>query len=272
MGGFEIAFDADLPLGAGLSSSAALEAATAIVVESMAGIELPPIDRALLCQSAEHNFAGVPCGIMDQLAVNAGVAAHALNIDCRSLDVSPSRLPTDLAIVVVDSKVKHALADGEYAKRKADCESACEILRIAQLRDTSTRQIEAARDQLGGRILRRARHVVTEIDRVQRFPAALDRGDHEEVGQLMAASHRSLRDDYEVSCPELDSLVEIATSLGAVGTRMMGGGFGGSTVNLIREAEAETFAETVVARYAERTGQQVDAFVVHAVGGAGPLA
>ena len=266
--GFEIAFDADLPLGAGMSSSAALESASALVVEALANIQLPPQDRALLCQAAEHTFAGVPCGIMDQLAVNCGIAAHALHIDCRTLDIRPARLPDDLAIVVVDSKVKHALADGEYAKRKADCETAAEMLGMTQLRDATLQQVDAARDHLGERVHRRARHVVTEIERVRQFSDALDNGEMSRVSELMAASHRSLRDDYEVSCPELDSLVGIAASLGAIGSRMMGGGFGGSTINLVAESEAGSLANAIVRRYFENCGKEVEAFVVHAVSGA----
>lgn len=266
--GFEASFDANLPLGAGMSSSAALESATAMILEGLLGINLAPTERALLCQSAEHDWAGVPCGIMDQIAVNAGLDGHALMIDCRSLEISPVSLPSKLAIVVVDSKVKHALADGEYAKRKADCEAAAKCLGHPTLRDVSLSQLNAAKDALGDRVYRRARHVVTEIARVGEFSKALDSGSISLAGSMMAGSHHSLRDDFGVSCAELDALVEIARELGAIGSRMMGGGFGGSTVNLVARDGAENFAEKIVARYRELHGAEVEAFVVNPVGGA----
>lgn len=267
-GGFEIAIDADLPAGAGLSSSAALESATALVVEALAGIQKLPKERALLCQAAEHAYAGVPCGIMDQLAVNGGVAGHGLAIDCRTLDVTPSPLPAGIAMVVVDSKVKHALADGEYGKRKADCVAAAGALGATYLRGVTPRQVEALKGVVSDQVYRRARHVVTEIVRVQEFARALEKGDLEKIGELMAGSHASLRDDFEVSCAELDQLVEIANEAGVIGSRMTGGGFGGSTVNLVKEADAESVAQDIVRRYKEKTGADVEAFVVHAVAGA----
>ncbi|MGI9240826.1 MAG: galactokinase [Verrucomicrobiales bacterium] len=266
--GFDVKFHSDLPLGAGLSSSAALETATALAIEGMLGIDLPPTERALLCQSAEHDWAGVPCGIMDQLAVNAGIAGHALKIDCRTLEAFPAPLPNHLAAVVVDSRVKHALADGEYAKRKADCEAAAAFFEVEFLRDVTMGKLEAAQDELGERIYRRARHIVTEIARVGEFTAALEANDTAKAGILMGASHRSLRDDYEVSCRELDALVEIADDLGAVGSRMMGGGFGGSTVNLVDRDGAQEFAEEIVTRYREKHGAEVEAFAVNLVAGA----
>ncbi|MGK0190399.1 MAG: galactokinase [Verrucomicrobiales bacterium] len=266
--GFDIAFHADLPLGAGLSSSAALESATALIIESLTGTQKTAVERALLCQAAEHDFAGVPCGIMDQLAVNAGIAGHALTIDCRTLDVSPSPMPEDMAIIVVDSKVKHALADGEYAKRKADCETAAAALEIDTLRDATLAQIELMKPDLGDRVYRRARHVVTEIERVRSFSDALQAGDTVAIGLQMAASHASLRDDFEVSCPELDALVKIARDAGTIGSRMMGGGFGGSTVNLAHIDSATAIAETITANYLSEFGTEVEAFVVHVVDGA----
>jgi galactokinase len=266
--GFEIAFDTNLPTGAGLSSSAAMEAATALIVEGLLGIELPVKERALLCQAAEHDWAGVPCGIMDQLAVNAGVEGHALRIDTRSLEIVPARLPKGLSVVVIDSKVKHALASGEYGKRRADCEAAAKALGVAALRDVTMDQLVAMKTQMDERIFRRARHVVTEIERVRAFTAALDLGDIEKVGELMAGSHDSLRDDFEVSCVELDRLVDMANDLGACGARMMGGGFGGSVVSLVPDEAAENFSEAIVALYYERHDEVVEAFVVHPVCGA----
>ena len=268
LGGLELALSTSLPIGAGLSSSAALESATALVIESLFDLDLPPRERALLCQRAEHDWAGVPCGIMDQLAVNCGVAGHALKIDCQSLQIETAPLPQGFAIVVVDSKVKHALADGEYAKRKADCEAAADALGVANLREADAAMIDSAQAELGDRIYRRARHVVDEIGRVREFTRALEGGDTAMVGALMAASHASLRDNYEVSCPELDTLVDLARGLGAAGARLMGGGFGGSTVNLVPAEHASEFARKIVDRYQEARGAEVEAFIVQAVDGA----
>jgi len=270
-GGLAISFDASLPAGAGLSSSAAFEAATAVIVEQALGISLPPRDRALLCQQAEHDYAGVPCGIMDQFAVNAGQAGHALLRDCRSLEVSPTPLPETVAMVFVDSGVKHALADGEYGKRRTDCETAARLLDVACLREATQEMVENAREALGERVFRRARHVVSEIDRTGQFAAAMAAGKLDEAARLMAASHASLRHDFEVSCDELDALVEIANNLGITGSRMMGGGFGGSTIQLVPAAEAASLAAAIETAAAAR-GLQVSAFPVTAAAAAAPVA
>ena len=267
-GGLAIAIDGDLPAGAGISSSAALESATALIVEALANIQLPAKERAQLCRQAEHEYAGVPCGIMDQLAVNCGLAGQALAIDCRTLDVSPFPLPGNLAMVVIDSKVKHSLADGEYALRKHDCEDASEILGVQTLRDSSIAKLQEMRDQLGEQLYRRAHHVVSEIARAKDFTAAMKSGNPALAGSLMNASHLSLRDDYQVSCPELDTLVEIACNLNAMGSRMMGGGFGGSTINLVHSPKANDFADQVVNTCREQHGWIPGAFVVSAVDGA----
>ena len=266
--GFDVRFESNLPVGAGLSSSAALETAVALIVEELLGLNLSITERALLCQQAEHQWAGVPCGIMDQLAVGAGVPGHALKIDCYSNEVVPAPLPADLSVVVIDSKVKHALADGEYAKRRADCEAAAAYFDVEFLRDVTIGELESARHQIGERIYRRASHVITEMARVHDFYAALEAGDTTRAGTLMAASHRSLRDDYEVSCQEVDALVKLAVRLGAVGSRMMGGGFGGSLVNLVETDEASRFAEAIVACHREKNGVEVEAVPVKLVGGA----
>lgn len=270
-GGLAIAFDASLPAGAGLSSSAAFEAATAVIVEQACGVLLPARERALLCQKAEHDYAGVPCGIMDQLAVNAGEAGYALLIDCRSLQVGPTPLPAEVAMVVVDSGVKHALADGEYAKRRTDCETAAAALGVACLRETTLDAVLSAREALGDRVFRRARHVVTEIERTRLFAEALASGRLDAATSLMAASHASLRDDYEVSCEELDTLVTIASALGVPGARMMGGGFGGSTIQLVPADAASEIAAKIEQAAATR-GLRVSAFPVTAAAAAAPVA
>lgn len=270
--GFEIALTADLPTGAGLSSSAALETVTALVVEALTGIEQDPVDRALLCQKAEHEFAGVPCGIMDQLAVGASRAGHALMIDCRDHSLKPVPIPPGIALVVADSCVKHALGDSEYRNRREDCETAAEILSVSALRDATLDQVNANANALGDRLFRRARHAVTEIERVREFAIALENEDLPAIGRIMRAGHDSIRDDFEVSCEELDALVDAAYDFGSerglIGARMTGGGFGGSTINLVREDATEAFAKHLSSTYLEKFGHPTSLFTTHAADGA----
>lgn len=270
--GFEIALTADLPTGAGLSSSAALETVTALVVEALTGIEQDPVDRALLCQKAEHEFAGVPCGIMDQLAVGASRAGHALMIDCRDHSLRPVPIPPGIALVVADSCVKHALGDSEYRNRREDCETAAEILSVSALRDATLDQVNVNANALGDRLFRRARHAVTEIERVREFAIALENEDLPAIGRIMRAGHDSIRDDFEVSCEELDALVDAAYDFGSerglIGARMTGGGFGGSTINLVREDATEAFAEHLSSTYLEKFGHPTSLFTTHAADGA----
>lgn len=267
-GGFDMAFDSNLPIGAGMSSSASIEACTALVVEGLSGTSLSPNQRALLCQQAEHQFAGVPCGIMDQLTVNGGIDGHALAIDCRTLTIEPHQIPEDLGLLVIDSQVRHALADGEYAKRKADCQHASETLGIPLLRDASLPLLMSRKAGLGERVFRRAHHVVTEINRVTAFQEAMRNADRERMGILLTESHRSLRDDFEVSCPELDLLVAIAREHGAIGSRMMGGGFGGSTITLVSLHQADAIADRIGRAYRQATGKEAVCHLVRPVGGA----
>lgn len=273
--GFDAAFFSTLPPGAGLSSSAALETATALLIESLAGVRLDPVDRALLCQRAEHRFAGVPCGLMDQLAVGTSRAGHALLIDCRDLSRDPVPLPGDLSLVVADTGVKHALADGAYRQRREDCEEAARILGVATLRDATLAQVVDASPRLGDRLVRRARHAVTEIDRVRSFATLLRNGDLAGIGPVMRAGHDSLRDDFAVSCPELDCLVAAAESFGAdrglIGSRMTGGGFGGSTVSLVRADAADALARHLEIAFSARFGHAPAVFSTRSADGAGPL-
>ena len=267
--GFEAVIDGDLPVGAGLSSSAALESIAALTIEQLNGLSQSPRERALLCQAAEHQFAGVPCGIMDQLIVNEAVAEHALMIDCESLCLTPVPFPADLSVVIVNSGVRHALADGEYKKRRDDCEAASRILGVQTLRHATLPQLIKSRSQLGDRLFRRAHHIVTENVRVKAFAKALNETDIPSISHLMADSHTSLRDDYEVSCSELDTLVRLASNLGAVGTRMTGGGFGGSTINLVRAKQASDFCTAIRAAYLKQNQTSVDAFIIKPVSAAG---
>lgn len=269
---FRAVIHGDLPAGAGLSASAALETATAMVVETLSGIEQETADRALLCQRAEHDYAGVPCGIMDQLAVGAGRADHALLLDCRDLAARHVPLPGDLVLIVADTGVKHALGDGEYRLRREQCELALSLLGRDSYRDLDPNRVEAGRGLLNELLYRRARHVVSEMARVERFARALEDGDLPSLGRLLREGHESLRDDFEVSCPELDCLVEAAYAFGAdkghVGTRMTGGGFGGSTISLVRRDSAEGLREHLAEAFAERFGRRLDAFATSAVDGA----
>lgn len=270
--GFRAVIHSDLPAGAGLSASAALETAVALVIETLAGVSRDVVSRALLCQRAEHEYAGVPCGIMDQLAVGAGKAGHVLQLDCSTLSYRYFPLPADLVVLVADSGVKHALGDGEYAKRREDCAAILTQLDSDSFRDLSLETIRCFREALGERLFRRARHAVTEMARVRRFAAALESGALEILGETMQASHLSLRDDYEVSCPELDHLVaaaeEFGRERGLVGTRMTGGGFGGSTVSLVRAGAASELKAYLEKDYFKRYGRELHCFMTSAVDGA----
>lgn len=270
--GFRALVRSDLPVGAGLSSSAALETSIALLVETLGGVEQDVADRALLCQRAEHEFAGVPCGIMDQLAVGAGRRGHVLRLDCADLSRTHVPLPGEVSVVVADTGVKHSLGDGEYEMRRRDCEEALAILGRESFRELTLPEIEAEAGRLGDRLHRRARHAVSEMERVRDFAGALERSDFARIGEIMLRGHESLRDDYEVSCPELDALVEAAYGFGPgrglVGSRMTGGGFGGSTVSLVRTESAAEFRDHLENFHAEKFGRRPNCFITDAVDGA----
>jgi len=221
-----LAVASDVPVGAGLSSSAALEIAVARAALMAAGVDLAPREVAELCQRAEHRHAGVPCGIMDQWCVAHAAEGEAIAIECDALHARSVALPSGLRIEIVDSGVRHALRDGGYAARRADVEEAARVLRIAHLARLPRERWREI-DALPARIARRARHVVMEQARVEQAIKALARGDLARFGTLLAESHASLRDEFEVSVPELDRIVDDAMSRGALGARMTGGGFGG---------------------------------------------
>lgn len=270
--GFRAVIHGDLPAGAGLSASAALETATALVIETLTGATRSVGERALLCQKAEHDYAGVPCGIMDQLAVGAGRAGCALLLDCRDLSTRSVPLPEDLVIVVADTGVKHALGDGEYRLRREQCEAALAFLGAASFRDLDPALVEAARGRMDDTLYRRARHAVTEQQRVHAFVGAIASGDLETMGRCLREGHASLRHDFEVSCAELDGLVETGYAFGAenghVGTRMTGGGFGGSTVSLVRREAAESFRAHLEESFASQFDRRPATFITEAVEGA----
>jgi galactokinase len=272
--GVNLIIEGQVPMGAGLSSSASLEVATALALLGSAHTELPPLDIVKKCQRAEHEYVGTRCGIMDQFIAVFARSAHALMLDCRSLDYQTLAIPSDVRLVICNTMVKHVLAGGEYNRRRADCESGVKILRqhlqkVTALRDVTLADLEGHKSELSEVVYRRCRHVITENQRVLDAADALRSGDLSLFGRLMYESHRSLRDDYEVSCRELDLLVEIASDCeGVYGSRMTGGGFGGCTITLVRSDVAERFPEEIAARYKSATGITPDVYVCSAAQGA----
>lgn len=267
--GADMLIDSTVPLGSGLSSSAALEVAVGHALLHAAGQMIGLADLARICQRAENEFVGMRCGIMDQYISCCGIAGAALLIDCRSLDSRPVRVPDSAVIVVIDSKVRHRHAGGEYNLRRQACEDGVRLLKralpqISQLRDVSLAQLETHRALLPETIFRRCRHVVSEDERVLAGAQALDGGDAKAFGRLMHQSHVSMRDDFAITCPEIDLLVEIAmTQPGNLGARMTGGGFGGCVVALVEAEQAESFLANATAAYQARTGISPFAFACH---------
>ena len=273
---FDALIHSTVPLGGGLSSSAALEVSTATLLEAVTGQRLDPVDKALLCQKAEHEYAGMPCGIMDQFISVMGRRDHLLLLDCRSRvpELVPMTDPS-VEVLIVNTNVKHELTGGGYAKRRAQCEAAALALGVPSLRDATAAMLEGARGKLDPLVWRRACHVIGEIDRTLRAAQGIRASDWPAVGQLMYASHCSLRDNYEVSCPELDAVVDIARGLGlqggVIGCRMTGGGFGGCAVALVRANATNSIADTISAQYEKRTGIKPSLFVSRPAAGAAIL-
>jgi len=272
-GGADALIHSTVPLGGGLSSSAALEVATATLLEVMTGNKLDPVDKALLCQKAEHEYAGMPCGLMDQFISVMGQQDHLLLLDCRSRQ--PELVPMSdpaVALLITNTNVKHELTGGQYAQRRAQCEQAARLLGVASLRDATAALLASAGGKLDPVVYRRARHVISEIERTVQAAQAVRAANWPAVGQLMYASHASLRDDYEVSCAELDALVETAQGLGpkggVIGCRMTGGGFGGCTVALVRAEAVADLSAKVAADYEKRTRIKPSLFVSRPAAGA----
>jgi galactokinase len=254
--GARLAIASDVPLGSGLSSSAALEAAVLAALVDLGGLDLPAEQRPRLAQRAENSYVGAPTGIMDQSAVIRCRVGHALFLDCRSESVE--QIPFDLdgaglAVLVIDSRAPHRHADGEYASRRSACERAARLLGLPALRDVPADGLDAALDRLDDdETRRRVRHVVTEDQRVLDTVALLRAGRIREIGPLLTASHASMRDDFEITVPEIDTAVEAALAAGAHGARMTGGGFGGCVLALVDAERAEQVAAAVAAAYADR--------------------
>lgn len=266
--GFEAVVDGNLNLGAGLSSSAALEVATAVALQEVVGFEMSRVDLVTMCQHVEHNYANVLCGIMDQFACGVGRRDHALLLDCRSL--AYQNVPValgDYRIVIISSEVKRSLASSAYNTRRAECREAVEHFSqyddsVRALRDVSAEMFDEHNDGLSPVVRRRCRHVVTENQRVLSTVAALKAGQLEILGDNLKSSHRSLRDDFEVSCPQLDMLVELANQTdGVLGARMTGAGFGGCTVNIVHDTALDSLIERL-ASYTERFDLTPRAFVL----------
>ncbi len=254
--GFNALVHSNVPTGGGLSSSAALEVATATLLESVTDITMEPVEKALLCQQAEHEFAGVPCGIMDQFSSVLCEQDHVLLLDCRTqtFEQVPFTNP-DVAVLITNSGVKHSLSDGEYAIRREQCEDAEKTLETSSLRDVLHEQLLEQKHAMDELIFRRAHHVVTEIARTVSAAEALKSGQWLELGNLMYQSHESLSADFEVSCEELDLLVELARgSDGVIGSRMTGGGFGGCTVTLVESDKLDSVMESIAQQYEAKTG------------------
>ncbi len=277
IGAFQAVVMGDIPLGAGLSSSAALEMATAFFLKQIFPFEMERTDLARLCQEAENNFVGVNCGILDQFSSAMGKRDHLIFLDCRDL-ARYEHIPLggDMALVIANTNVRRALADGTYNRLREDCFYAARELaaalpgkKITHLRDISLAELKAQEQRLPPAVYQRARHVVTENERVLRCAAALREGDRKTLGEMMLASHGSSRDDFGNSCAELDAMVECGRGLvGCLGCRLSGGGFGGCTVNLVARAQAEQFACALADAYRHRTGIAADIYLCKAVDGA----
>jgi galactokinase len=272
--GATLLLDSEVPIGAGLSSSAAVEVATALALLELNHQSLPLPRVAQLCQRAENTFINAQVGIMDPFVSCLGAAGHALQLDCRTLHFDLVPLPPDLRLVICNTMVKHKHAGGEYNQRRLECEQGVALLArwspgIAALRDVSSSDLEKHAPEIPPLIRDRCTHVVAENERVLAFGRALRTGDLPAVAALMHESHRSLRDLYQVSCPELDVMVELAEGLpGFCGGRMTGGGFGGCTVNLVRASDADHFAAQIAAAYQNKTGMHPDVYICSATRGA----
>jgi galactokinase len=272
--GMNAVFASNVPRGSGLSSSASVEMAFLLAWQTLSDWALPSMKRALLGQKAENQYVGVNCGIMDQFASACGVENKLLLLDCRSLEWKTIPLPEDVSIVIADTTVRRKLTSGEYNKRRFACEEAVRLLKqdlpeIQSLRDVSLEEFNRFAGKLPEEVYKRARHVVEEIERSQQAESLLEAGDVRRFGELMNQCHISLRDLYEVSCPELDVMVSVAQSLeGCYGARLTGAGFGGCTVNLVARERADTFAEELAKGYKTQTKLKPEIYITRASNGA----
>jgi galactokinase len=272
--GFSLSLWGDVPLGSGLSSSAALEVATALAVLSLIGVSYPGPVLARLCQRAENEFVGANCGIMDQFISANGAKDHALLLDCRDLSYKLAPIPPHVALVIANTMVKHSVAGGDYATRRRESEAACAVIarhrpEVHFLRDATVEDLEKWGSEMEPNSFRRARHIITENLRTVAAAEALLKGDLAELGRLMAEAHISYSGDFEGSCVEADAMVALAQDLpGLIGARLTGGGFGGCTINLVEQKDAAAFVEALGARYATQFGIVPQIHICHASDGA----
>ncbi len=267
LGGFEAQFDSTLPVGAGLSSSAALEVATAVLLCRLFNLALLPMELAKLCRKAENEFVGVQCGLLDQASSLFGEKDHAVFLDCRSEQVEQIPFPKEMALLVIHSGVSHTLSGGEYNERRTACLEAARLLGVRALRDATSQQV--SQQIADPSVRKRALHITGENERVSQAITALRKGDIREFGTLMTASHRSSQENFENSTPELDILVEFALYQNDVyGARLTGGGFGGAIVALAQKATSEQAARHIVEAYGQRTGHLAKSIVCEVADGA----
>jgi galactokinase len=275
--GADLEIHGNVPMGAGLSSSASIEVATALALIGVSGLSLGLKEIAELCQRAENEFAGSRCGIMDQFISCFGKAGHALLLDCRSLDFRQIPIPPGVRLVICNTMVRHQHSSGEYNNRRADCEAGVRhfarvLPHVRALRDVTLAELSRYGEGLADTVYRRCRHVIGENARVERAAQALEQSDLDTLGSLMSESHRSLRDDFEVSCPELDLMVDLAlASPGIRGARMTGGGFGGCAIALVENDRVDDFVKQVGAGYRKSTGTMPELYVTSAADGAGEV-
>lgn len=270
IGGFRARFGSTLPVGAGLSSSAALEVATAVMLRDIFELDLGKLELAKLCREAENAFVGVNCGLLDQVSSVFGERGHAIYLDCREETVRTMAFPAGVDLLIVNSGVSHALTGGEYNERREQCEEAARLMGVASLREVGSMELSAA--GLPDVTHRRAAHVIGEIERVEAAVGLLAAGDVVGLGQLLSASHRSSMTNFENSTPELDVLVEVALlQEGVLGSRLTGGGFGGATVSLVESDRIEAVTDQILEEYRERTGIETQAFRCTLGSGAGEL-
>jgi galactokinase len=272
---FRAVINSNVPLGGGLSSSASLEVATATLIEAITGQKFDPVQKALLCQKAEHLYAKMPCGIMDQFISAMGQNGYAMLLDCRSR--IPTMIPLNdpnITVLIINSNVKHQLTGSEYPDRRRQCEKAARLLGVPMLRDATLQQLEMAhatfdKEPDGSCCFRRAHHIVTENSRTTTMADAMTRNDWKTCGLLMYESHASMRDDFEITCTEIDLLVELARSLdGVIGSRMTGGGFGGCTVSLAETSKVGNISESIKKLYRSKTNIEPTIFATRPAQGA----
>jgi galactokinase len=271
---FSMSLWGDVPLGSGLSSSAALEVASALAVLSLIGASYPGPVLARLCQRAENEFVGASCGIMDQFISVNGKENHAILLDCRDLSYKLAPIPANVALVIANTMVKHSIAGGDYKTRRAEAEAACAVIAghrsgVKFLRDCTLEDLEKWGHEMAPKSFLRAKHIISENLRTVAAAEALLGGNLPELGRLMAEAHRSYSQDFEASCPEADAMVELAQDLpGLIGARLTGGGFGGCTVNLVEQKDAAGFAQALAGRYTAKIGIEPQIHICHASDGA----